>query len=251
MEVQYMSDLHLEFKHNRDFLDSIDREVTGDVLLLAGDIMYLQETIRHNILHWASRNYRQVLMVPGNHEYYNYSDITESGGSWQKEILPDVSYNYNKVVHIDDTDFILTTLWSRISQIDEKAIRRGLNDFHQICYDGEILRPKEYNEEHVKCFRFIRDAVTQSTAKHIVVVTHHAPSLQTIAPEHQTSTLRTAFASDLDEFIESSRIDYWVYGHSHTNIDCQVGNTIILCNQLGYVAREEHQDFDFTKHFSV
>ena len=254
MTIQYMSDLHLEFTRNKEYLEDIQKEVTGEVLVLAGDIMYLGDTRSHNsrFLRWASKNYRQVLMIPGNHEYYQYSDITGNGDSWEKPIMSNVGFYYNKVVHIDDTDFILTTLWSRISEIDEKAIWNGLNDFRQILYDGNILRPKECNQEHENCLRFIREAVGRSTAKHIVVVTHHAPSLQTVAPEHQTSALRTAFATDLDAFIESSRIDYWVYGHSHTNIDCHVGSTKILCNQMGYVAMGEHRHgFDYNKCFEI
>lgn len=254
MKIQYMSDLHLEFRKNRELLKEMVCDPTGDILLVAGDSMYLNDSIlpKSKFWEWAGRNYRQVLIVPGNHEYYQNYDITCNGDSWQRSITPNVSYYYNKVVHTDDTDFILTTLWSRIGQTDEKAVQNGMNDFRQIMYDGKRLRPKEYNQEHVRCFRFIRDAVERSTAAHIVVVTHHSPSLQTVAPEHLTSTLRTAFVTDLDAFIENSRIDYWVYGHSHTNIDCQVGNTKIVCNQLGYADWEEHKHgFNFDKCFEI
>lgn len=255
MKIQYMSDLHMEFRKNRELLKKeIVVEPTGDILLVAGDCMYLNDIIlpKLRFWKWAEENYRQVLIVPGNHEYYQNYNITSHGDSWQREIAPNISYYYNKVVRIDDTDFILSTLWSRISEIDEKVIWHGMNDFHCIMYDDERLRPKEYNQEHVKCFRFIREAVAASDAKHIVVVTHHAPSLQTIAPEHQVSSLRTAFATDLDAFIEDSRIDYWVYGHSHTNIDCQVGRTKIVSNQLGYVEYGENRHgFEFDKYFEL
>ena len=35
----------------------------------------------------GSENYRQVLMVAGNHEYYNNGDIASQGESWQKMFL--------------------------------------------------------------------------------------------------------------------------------------------------------------------
>ncbi len=40
----------------------------------------------------ASENYRQVLMVAGNHEYYNNGDIVAQGESWHKMFHPNVGY---------------------------------------------------------------------------------------------------------------------------------------------------------------
>lgn len=76
-----MSDLHLEFQENSRYLRYNELPVTGDVLVLAGDIFYLKDKTAPvmNFWKWASKNYRQVLIVPGNHEYYNYSDVMERG----------------------------------------------------------------------------------------------------------------------------------------------------------------------------
>ncbi len=32
----------------------------------------------------------------------------------------------------------------------------------------------------------------------------------------------------------------WIFGHSHSNINAQLGDTKLLCNQMGYVAYGEH-----------
>ena len=74
MKIQYMSDLHLEFSDNSRWLKHNELPATGDVLVLAGDIFYLKNKVAPlaNFWKWASANYRQVLIVPGNHEYYNY-----------------------------------------------------------------------------------------------------------------------------------------------------------------------------------
>ena len=41
MKIQFVSDLHLEFADNRAYLKEHPLEVTGDILLLAGDSVYL------------------------------------------------------------------------------------------------------------------------------------------------------------------------------------------------------------------
>lgn len=41
MRIQYVSDLHLEFVQNRQRLANHPLEVTGDILLVAGDTAYL------------------------------------------------------------------------------------------------------------------------------------------------------------------------------------------------------------------
>lgn len=139
MKIQYCSDLHLEFQENLRMMNAKDPaiEVAGDILVIAGDVGYL---VDNNVEHlrlwkWLSGSYRQVLMVAGNHEFYNNGDIGEMGESWQKMFLPNVGYYHNKVVRIDDTDFILSTLWSRISPVDEMVVQSGMNDYRQILYN--------------------------------------------------------------------------------------------------------------------
>ena len=249
MKVQYASDLHLEFRANREWLYDNPLEVTGDILLLAGDVMYIEDCAW--FWDWAGKNYRHVLAVPGNHEFYG-SDVKRYWGSFTKPIYNNVAYFHNKVVRIDDTDFILSTLWSFIPDRVADIAREGLNDFRAIDFDGMPLRVAQYVGEHIASVLFIERAVKESTAKHIVVVTHHSPSLLTIATEHLTSPLRSAFTTDLHYLMEDGRIDYWVYGHSHTNINCKVFNTEVVCNQLGYVEHNgQMAGFRLDKYFEI
>jgi predicted phosphodiesterase len=119
-------------------------------------------------------------------------------------------------------------------------VQRGMNDFQQIMYEGRRFTTDDFNLEHEKCLAFLKKAVQESTAKHIVVVTHHLPTLSVVAAQHRGSILNSAFATELGNFIADSRIDVWIYGHSHTNIDTTIGNTRIVCNQFGYVDYSEH-----------
>ena len=254
MKIQYASDLHLEMSANRRYMLNIPFEVTGDVLVLAGDVGYLCDKTMPcpKFWEWTSANYREVLIVPGNHEYYQDYDIMANGDSWSREIRSNVHYYQNRVVRIDNVDFILSTLWSRIDPEAESIIHRGMPDFRQINYDGHRLTTTNYNTEHAKCLSFIKKSVAESTAEHIVVVTHHLPTMAVVAPEHKDSLLNSAFATELGDFIADSRIDAWIFGHSHANEEAIIGNTRLICNQFGYVYYREHlKGFDGRRHIEL
>lgn len=51
--------------------------------------------------------------------------------------------------------------------------------------------------------------------------------------------------------VVASGIDYWIYGHSHRNIDQTIGTTRCLCNQFGYVSHNEHLTFNREKVIEV
>ena len=134
--------------------------------------------------------------MPGNHEFYGNGDVLAYGDSWSREILPNMHYHQNKVVRIDNVDFILSTLWSHIRPEDEFVVEQGMYDFRQILYNGRRFTPADFNAEHEKCLDFIKRSVAESTAEHIVVVTHHLPTMAVVAPEHKGNLLNSAFATE-------------------------------------------------------
>ena len=73
MKIQIVSDLHLEFEQNRQWLEENPLEVTGDILLIAGDTAYLdvpesgRDTYaQYAFWDWASEHYKQVIVCFGN-----------------------------------------------------------------------------------------------------------------------------------------------------------------------------------------
>ena len=245
---QYVSDLHLEFFENRQFLLHHPLEVKGDVLLIAGDIAYLDlpESNRNTYSQyvfwdWASKNYKEVIVCFGNHDFYGKYDILSIHDGYCKKIRHNVHAYYNAIVHMDDTDIIVTTLWSYIEPANSLITERSVNDFYHIMYNGHLLRSEDFNTEHERCIGFVKDAISKSNAKRKIVLTHHVPSKMCEATEFSESPISGAFTVELKDYIENSNIDYWVYGHSHRNIECQIGKTKILSNQLGYVSHGEYK----------
>jgi len=64
-----------------------------------------------------------------------------------------------------------------------------------------------------------------------------------MAEEFKGSPINGAFTSELGELIANSSIGYWIYGHSHRNIDKIIGITQCVSNQLGYTFHGEQGTF--------
>lgn len=253
MKIQYASDLHLEFSDNWRYLKAHPLEVKGDILILAGDIGYLGDDnyVRHPFWDWASENYSQVIACMGNHEFYKYFDIASLHEGYCLEIRPNVHSYYNAVVHLEGIEFIISTLWSHIPLKEAYYTEQVVSDFRRILYNGELMTFAEFNREHDKCFDFIKKVIANSKATHKVVITHHVPSFEMLCPKFKDSLANGAFTVELADFIKNSGINYWIYGHSHYNIDKLIGQTRCVSNQLGYVFNGEHVSFEAGKTFEL
>lgn len=250
VKIQFASDLHLEIPANSDYLKHNPIIPVADILVLAGDIGYVghESYESHPFWDWASDNFQQVIVVSGNHEFYGGYDLANLyDGMPQGSIRKNVRWYYNSVVMIGDLELILTPLFSHISPDAETIVSSRLADFRYIKNNGEKLMVEGYNKLHADCRSFLGKALSRPKSGHRIVVTHHVPSFRCIHPDFKGSILNSAFYNDLDELIENSDIDYWIYGHSHRNVGrVMIGDTAILSNQLGYVQFGEHTSFDPT-----
>ena len=246
MRVQYASDLHLEFGENSKWLKEHPLIPSADILVLAGDIGYLGDDnyITHPFWNRVSEDFKQVIVVPGNHELYKFFDINELRNGWQLEIRHNVRVCYNSVIALnEETDLIASTLWAHIPPSEEYLTERCVSDFKRIRNGEFRLSAQRFNEEHDRCKNFIEKAVKESQANNIIVATHHVPSFALMSEEFAGSSINGAFTVELGAFIADSRINYWIYGHSHRNIYKTIGSTKCVSNQLGYVFQNEHKSF--------
>ncbi len=108
-----------------------------------------------------------------------------------------------------------------------------------------------FNNEHTKCLNFIKKALNKSKAKTKIIVTHHVPSSSLTAKEFLGSDINDAFTVDLTDFIKKCGAKFWIFGHSHRNIDKNIGKTKCLSNQMGYIIYKENLTFDRTKYFEL
>jgi predicted phosphohydrolase len=252
MKVQYCSDLHLEFWENRSFLKQNPIVPTGEILILAGDIMLFCEMHRHkDFFDFLSKSFKAVYWIPGNHEYYQ-SSMDGRIGTFREQIRDNVFLLNNTIEIIDNVRFVFSTLWSFIGKEAEKEIWHSMNDFRVIEISGKKLTPAIYNKLHLESREFLTKTLRQKLEGPTVVVTHHVPTMQNYPPKYVGDSLNMAFASELKPLIEETQPDYWIYGHHHVNIPAyNIGKTTMLTNQLGYVSSNEFLGFDWKASFKV
>lgn len=248
MNIQYASDLHLEFPKNREFIKANPLLPMGDILLLAGDVMpYIQMNSHGDFLDGLAKNFSTTYWIPGNHEYYG-ADLSERSGSFQEQIRGNVILLNNCSLTTEGYRFVFSTLWSHISVRNEQEILYGLNDFNQIKSKGRLLTVADYNALHTEGLDFLKKELHKEVSETTIVITHHVPTLFHYPEQYKNDPLNEAFATELYDLILESGPDHWIYGHHHSNVpDFTIGETKLLTNQLGYIANGENSLFSLQK----
>ena len=226
-------------------------ENAPDLLIIAGDIA------NHPTWNWpmALRDIAEyvlpekVVIIPGNHDYYRFS---LDGGDELRLIARRAGMRFaqKEEIRIGTVRIFCCTLWTDFAlngtpELDARAARQGLNDYHQITtgrslgtiashnrqiLPEDVLRVhhdhRAWLEERLRAPHF---AGPEGTT---IVVTHHGPSRATAAGA--IDSLTPAFHSDLDDLILETQPDFWLFGHSHRRCRAMVGKTDVRCVSIGY-----------------
>lgn len=244
--IQYCSDLHIEFPHNRDYLKQHPIEPVGEILVLAGDVVpFIAKGEFEYFLDKLARDFKEVYWIAGNHEFY-HSDIKGYTGSFCKKLKRNLFLVNNHQIQVGNTRLLFSTLWTKISKQFEWEIANSMSDFHIIKDHGNRFTPRRASDLFEENIAFLRSTMSEKQeGVTTIVVTHHVPTFKEYPEKYKGSVLSEGFAVELTSFIENSAIDYWIYGHHHFNTPpFRVGNTQMLTNQLGYVSQGEHSNYN-------
>lgn len=251
MKIQYCSDLHLEFPDNKEYIINTPIQPIADILILAGDIVPFKIIDNHqDFFNYISRNFKTTYWIPGNHEYYYYN--VDSSRFLDTKIRENIFLVNNCVKEVSGINLIFSTLWSNISESKRWLIQQSLSDFKVIKYNDHLFNVDDYNSLHKDSLEFIQNALNETSDNKTVVVTHHAPTFVNYPEKYVNSKINEAFASNLTELIEDNNIDFWIYGHHHSNSnDFQIGNTKLVTNQLGYIKYNENVGFNSKAYIEI
>lgn len=234
---QIASDLHLEWVQSGWPGERLIDPVPGaDALLLAGDVANLTQVVEL-FSDWPV----PVFMVPGNHEFYGLDMAREL------ERIAQGVYNQGALTVLDNTAvefkgvrILGATLWTDyrlfpgLSLVEAMAAAQAAlagADHSRIRFDGKVFLPEHALGLHNASRTWLRTQIAQPFAGPTLVMTHHAPSMRSVALKWRGEDSSAAFASEMDLLPFA---DYWVHGHLHDNSDYTVGRCRVLCNSRGY-----------------
>ena len=246
MKIQICSDLHLEFGSNRAWFKKNPLIPQAEILVIAGDTYYLDRDFgKLDFIKRVADEFEQVYLIPGNHEYYGGFDVSTALAPTCQKILENVYMLNNEAIEIKGVSLIFSTMWSLI-QHNIMGVVRGMMDFERIRFEAGPLTVNHFNKLHEVAFEFIEKEVQKEGKK--VVISHHLPSNACNIEAFKGSVLNEAFCVEKSNFILDHEIDCWIYGHSHRNLkDFYLGDTLMVCNQFGYISMDEHRSFDYQK----
>ena len=253
MKIRVFSDLHLEHFSASQIFDPKE----GDVLILAGDILCAKHFKTNGYIHQVydrflsdcSKNYDKVLYVFGNHEFYGYN--YEGTKKKIKENLPSNFHILdNDTIKIGDWNFIGFTLWTDFrgeNALEMMEAECNMNDYKVIRIGSNYrkLRTDDTLNFHKESKKYLLNQL-QTLNDNVFVISHHAPSYQSIPNEYKNHA-NGAYSSNLDDLIVNHpQIKCWVHGHTHNVFDYNIGDCRVICNPGGYPGQNTYYDPHFT-----
>lgn len=233
MKIQVISDLHQEFGSTELSFNN------ADVAVLAGDV-----NVGTKGIDWIKSKISNipVIYVIGNHEYYKGSypktlhKIKECASGSNVFVLE------NEKIEIEGINFLGSTMWTDFSLFGSPRIYGALcqskmNDYKRIRRDPSYskLRSIDTFNIHNKSINWLENELKELEGKQNVVVTHHAPSIQSIPQRFKDDPISSAYASNLEDVILKYSPEYWIHGHIHEPRRYKIMNTEVICNPHGYI----------------
>ncbi|HTI17282.1 MAG TPA: metallophosphoesterase [Trinickia sp.] len=267
MKIRVLSDLHLECDE-----PEVIAHADADLIVLAGDI--------HNHaagLYWAAETFdptTPIVYVPGNHEYYD-------GEFGALEVaMRDAAAAIDNVHYLNNASFVDprgqwrvlgTTLWTDFELFGaddaSRATAMAASEKSLVDYRGPIqlawttdaganesashnFTPVDSLALHRQARAWLAAEIAKPFAGKTIVVTHHAPHRDSLAPRFAHDLASAGFISHLPTLVREP-VALWIHGHTHASFDYVVNGTRVVCNPRGYVdrrrARPENPAFSWDK----
>src|SRR5690606_12326344 len=206
MKIQIISDLHQEFGLTELSFDN------ADVVVIAGDV-----NLGIKGLHWIQSRIKDksVIYVLGNHEYYKNSypkilnKLKTLAENTNAHVLED------SFIDIDDVRFHGCTLWTDFSIFGDPMeygiiSQSVMNDYKMIKRDPSYskMRTIDTYKIHQVSRKWLDSSLEMSGKTKNIVVTHHAPSLQSVSEKYKNDPVTAAYASDMEGFILKNQPDF-------------------------------------------
>lgn len=240
MKFRVYSDLHLELDDQDNlWTPPVVGEESEQFLILAGDIHYGDLSIE-----WVRdlcRRFKHVVMVFGNHDYWNTSNSIDEANLEFKDCMrrfKNFTLLHNEAKVIEDIVFYGGTCWTSMDRgnplVEVNAHRIMQPDFTLI----KGMSVQEWKFQHKMFINGLQQSLYDNYGKHdkFFVISHHLPSYISLSERYRDGNIiNHYFYSDLDFFMEiEDCIGIWCHGHTHDSCEYMINKTKVICNPRGY-----------------
>jgi 3',5'-cyclic AMP phosphodiesterase CpdA len=236
MRLQIASDLHLEHLEWK-FADFRGVEPgDAEVLVLAGDVAKGSRAL-DLFGDWPC----PVVYVPGNHEFYGGEVAAVLAELQQRaDDFPNVKVLAPGTWEHGGVRFIGCTLWTDYAVFGAERVVDAMAICAERIVDHGLIRnvggrpflPADALALHSTQRLWLRDRLAEPFVGKTVVITHHGPHRNSIAPLYANDLTSAAFVSDLADYLGIA--DLHVHGHVHESFDYTVCGTRVVANPMGY-----------------
>lgn len=238
---QLISDIHLEF-----YIDKIPEiEVTADNLILAGDIGYPYDLNYELFIKKSSKKYNNIYLITGNHEYYNTIHTKKECDYKIYTICKQYKNIYflnMGMASLDNIRIIGTTMWTYLDKNEYNNALLFMNDYKYINSEfNKLWTPEDMvktNQHEITwLLNMLYNLEQDKNVEHVIVVTHHAPSLFMCKYEDHN------YGNQLDQIITKyNKLKYWCSGHTHLTRQYKIDHIKCISNCYGY--KEDDKTYD-------
>ena len=226
----------------------IDFNNCGDVLVIAGDIGH-NNSQNIKILKLLKQYYKNIICVLGNHDYYllgkeNKSQFKNSFERVEnmRDLINCESGMYcldGWIVEIDGIKFGGCDGWYNDGYFfrqypTETFTRKSTNVmWRNIMNDAEFIYGVENFDD---IFQIERPKIEKVFKECDVMITHINPSAKNehININYQNNPSNVFFCFEGEKYLKNGNMKYWIFGHTHEELEYIEHNVHCICNPLGY-----------------
>ncbi len=226
----------------------IDFNNCGDVLVIAGDIGH-NNSQNIKILKLLKQYYKNIICVLGNHDYYLLGKENKSlfKNSFERvenmrELInsQDGMYCLNgDIIEIDGIKFGGCDGWYNDGYFGrqyptESFPRKSTNVmWRNIMNDAEFIYGVENFDD---IFQIERPKIEKVFKECDVMITHINPSAKNehININYQNNPSNVFFCFEGEKYLKNGNMKYWIFGHTHEELEYIEHNVHCICNPLGY-----------------
>ncbi len=226
----------------------IDFNNCGDVLVIAGDIGH-NNSQNIKILKLLKQYYKNIICVLGNHDYYLLGKENKSlfKNSFERvenmrELInsQDGMYCLNgDIIEIVGIKFGGCDGWYNDGYFGrqyptESFPRKSTNVmWRNIMNDAEFIYGVENFDD---IFQIERPKIEKVFKECDVMITHINPSAKNehININYQNNPSNVFFCFEGEKYLKNGNMKYWIFGHTHEELEYIEHNVHCICNPLGY-----------------